>query len=335
MNIKQSQLVAIIKEVVRECIEERKDKWIKGAVKPSHKGYCTPMSKATCTPRRKALAQRFKKGDLSEEQFITEWNALIAEEKGDDKWIQKAVDPSHKGYCTPMTKDTCTPHRKALAMRFKKGDIHKDNMSEVAPPGFGPDKEHSDIYNKLMKQYKGNPEAAYATMWKIHNKIDEVLAEAGLTSEKADSEISPLEDIIKSVIKSGVKGKAAIIKKAKELYKQQISKHGADDDAVNDMMSSEFPEVNEASYKVVSPNETDTAEEDKARTIQTDPQVTEASYKTVSPNETDTAAEPKARAIQTEPKVTENHKVQHRSAKTVNDLDNDPQNVRDPEVPQA
>lgn len=223
MNIKQSQLVAIIKEVVRECIEERKD-----------------------------------------------------------KWIQKAVDPSHKGYCTPMTKATCTPHRKALAKRFKKG-------------------------------------------------IDE----AGLTSEKADSEISPLEDIIKSVIKSGVKGKAAIIKKAKELYKQQISKHGADDDAVNDMMSSEFPEVNEASYKVVSPNETDTAEEDKARTIQTDPQVTEASYKTVSPNETDTAAEDKARAIQTEPKVTENHKVQHRSAKTVNDLDNDPQNVRDPEVPQA
>ena len=39
----------------------------------------------------------------------------------DDKWIQKAVDPEHKGYCTPMTKDTCTPHRKALAMRFKKG----------------------------------------------------------------------------------------------------------------------------------------------------------------------------------------------------------------------
>jgi len=35
-------------------------------------------------------------------------------------WIQKAVDPKHKGYCTPMTKKTCTPRRKALAMRFKK-----------------------------------------------------------------------------------------------------------------------------------------------------------------------------------------------------------------------
>jgi len=37
------------------------------------------------------------------------------------KWIQKAVDPKHKGYCTPMTKSTCTPARKALALRFKKG----------------------------------------------------------------------------------------------------------------------------------------------------------------------------------------------------------------------
>lgn len=41
--------------------------------------------------------------------------------EGDDKWIQKAVDPEHKGYCTPMTKPTCTPKRKALAKRFKKG----------------------------------------------------------------------------------------------------------------------------------------------------------------------------------------------------------------------
>lgn len=36
--------------------------WIKGAINPSHKGFCTPMSKSTCTPRRKALAKRFKKG---------------------------------------------------------------------------------------------------------------------------------------------------------------------------------------------------------------------------------------------------------------------------------
>lgn len=43
------------------------------------------------------------------------------EEEKDEKWIQKAVNPEHKGYCTPMTKPTCTPARKALAKRFKKG----------------------------------------------------------------------------------------------------------------------------------------------------------------------------------------------------------------------
>jgi hypothetical protein len=42
-----------------------------------------------------------------------------------DKWMQKAINPDHKGYCTPMTKPTCTPQRKALANRFKKGDLSK------------------------------------------------------------------------------------------------------------------------------------------------------------------------------------------------------------------
>ncbi|MAH51268.1 hypothetical protein CMI37_35955 [Candidatus Pacearchaeota archaeon] len=38
----------------------------------------------------------------------------------DKDWIQKAVNPEHEGDCTPMTKKTCTPARKALAKRFKK-----------------------------------------------------------------------------------------------------------------------------------------------------------------------------------------------------------------------
>lgn len=38
----------------------------------------------------------------------------------DGKWIQKAINPKHKGYCTPMTKSTCTPKRKALAITLKK-----------------------------------------------------------------------------------------------------------------------------------------------------------------------------------------------------------------------
>lgn len=47
----------------------------------------------------------------------------------DKNWIQGAVNPEHKGYCTPMSKPTCTPRRKALARRFKKG-IEDEGVQE-------------------------------------------------------------------------------------------------------------------------------------------------------------------------------------------------------------
>ena len=40
--------------------------------------------------------------------------------KDGKKWIQKAINPAHKGYCTPQTKATCTPKRKALAQTLRK-----------------------------------------------------------------------------------------------------------------------------------------------------------------------------------------------------------------------
>ena len=58
-----------------------------------------------------------------------EIEAFLAEDEEieeDKDWIQKAVDPDHEGYCTPMTKSTCTPKRKALAKRFKKAAKKKD-----------------------------------------------------------------------------------------------------------------------------------------------------------------------------------------------------------------
>ena len=36
------------------------------------------------------------------------------------KWIQKAINPKHKGFCTPQSKATCTPKRKALAQTLRK-----------------------------------------------------------------------------------------------------------------------------------------------------------------------------------------------------------------------
>ena len=47
-------------------------------------------------------------------------------EAKDKDWIQGAVDPDHEGFCTPMTKKTCTPRRKALARTFKKMGKAKD-----------------------------------------------------------------------------------------------------------------------------------------------------------------------------------------------------------------
>jgi len=58
------------------------------------------------------------KGEEAKE-FLTEKN-----------WIGGAVNPAHRGFCTPMTKKTCTPRRKALAKRFKSGDLHHDKKSD-------------------------------------------------------------------------------------------------------------------------------------------------------------------------------------------------------------
>lgn len=65
--------------------------------------------------------------ELGIDRATQEYRRLVEGEQSMAKggWIQKAINPKHKGYCTPMTKATCTPHRKALAMRFKHGDLHK------------------------------------------------------------------------------------------------------------------------------------------------------------------------------------------------------------------
>jgi len=41
------------------------------------------------------------------------------------------INPDHKGYCTPMSKATCTPPRKALARRLKPGgDLYRGNKEK-------------------------------------------------------------------------------------------------------------------------------------------------------------------------------------------------------------
>src|SRR5271170_4166408 len=52
---------------------------------------------------------------------------FILDEKN---WIQKAINPKHKGYCTPMTKKTCTPARKAFAKRAKAGKLQTGGQGD-------------------------------------------------------------------------------------------------------------------------------------------------------------------------------------------------------------
>jgi hypothetical protein len=80
--------------------------------------------------------------------------------EAEEKWIQKAVNPEHKGYCTPMTKPTCTPARKALAKKFKKG-IDEDEIGvmpaseEVPTPETGI-KFRADVVGKNEDVWTSN-----------------------------------------------------------------------------------------------------------------------------------------------------------------------------------
>lgn len=49
-------------------------------------------------------------------------------------WIAHAVNPAHKGYCTPMSKPTCTGHRRAFALMMKKKHgFHKAEGGMTTP----------------------------------------------------------------------------------------------------------------------------------------------------------------------------------------------------------
>ncbi len=67
-------------------------------------------------------------GQLKHLNQLTDFtNNNHMEQAKNGKWIQKAVNPKHKGYCTPMTKSTCTPKRKAFAETMKKHHgFHED-----------------------------------------------------------------------------------------------------------------------------------------------------------------------------------------------------------------
>jgi hypothetical protein len=81
-------------------------------------------TKASLTPNKELGATKMKKGGKVPKGMHRMPDGSLMKDSAhkakEGKWIQKAINPKHKGYCTPMTKKTCTPKRKALAMTLKK-----------------------------------------------------------------------------------------------------------------------------------------------------------------------------------------------------------------------
>jgi hypothetical protein len=54
------------------------------------------------------------------------YKVMADAKKTKKNWIQKAINPKHEGFCTPITKKTCTGKRKAFALMMKsKHGFHK------------------------------------------------------------------------------------------------------------------------------------------------------------------------------------------------------------------
>lgn len=68
------------------------------------------------------------------EQFLPRMNGqgeLESDEAKGGNWIKGAVNPKHKGYCTPMTKSTCTGRRRAFAKTMKKHHGFHEEGGEI------------------------------------------------------------------------------------------------------------------------------------------------------------------------------------------------------------
>lgn len=91
--------------------------------------------------------------------------------EGDEKWIQKAVNPEHKGYCTPMTKPTCTPKRKALAKTLKGLEEGIEGMEGQEMEGASYKAKLEEIVAMAQKAYEELPEGELPS-W-IQDKITE------------------------------------------------------------------------------------------------------------------------------------------------------------------
>ena len=107
------------KERTKTLTKAQIDRLLKQANRPDKQKQAQPYleaGRAKGKEHKEKLRKLLRKG----EGYVKGWIGKKKGGKVDKKWIQKAVNPKHKGYCTPMTKPTCTPARKKLAQLFKR-----------------------------------------------------------------------------------------------------------------------------------------------------------------------------------------------------------------------
>lgn len=81
--------------------------------------------------RTAKITSRFQP-DQSNGEMADDWKDVFygnPDMKKGGHWIQGAVNPKHRGFCTPLSNPKCTGHRRALALLFKrKHGFHKKQL---------------------------------------------------------------------------------------------------------------------------------------------------------------------------------------------------------------
>ena len=138
------------------------------------------------------------------------------------------INPKHKGYCTPMTKKTCTPRRKALAKRLKPGgDLYKGKKKQyggVANPIAEFRKMNEARMGKVVKSYPKYNEGGPFEDIKIEKPLGYDIAEnLKLTTKGAYKNPRYAKSAIKSRMKATKKGSVFSLAGELELPKHMKS----------------------------------------------------------------------------------------------------------------
>lgn len=280
MNMKRTQLKEAIKQIVRQAINERKS-----------------MIHEEAPPGKKAeRAVMHVKKSLRDKH--PEWD--------DEKITSVAIATAWKLH-----------NKGSLEEDDKAPNIKK--AGKLNPKIVGKD-------NKPKASYSGSETNPIRKAGKLGFGLKQ---EAGLTSENGnyseEAELELIKQIGQKVLELlAMHGAGTSATGAPPVEEPEENEPEVSDTTPNPF---EKPEDSEPADNDDSGEDIEAGEEEE------EDELDEAAYKVVSPNQVDTAKEDKARKIQTEPKVSENFKVQTGpSCRTAKDSRNNPKNVRNPKL---